>query len=121
VKVIYIAGPYRDEYEYRRFENLLVARSAALTLWNLGVVPVVPHLLTFTLAGIVPEGAFLEGLKSLLAHCDAVYFLPGWDRSEGCRKEYDFATERGIPKFFYLVDLSEWLKKEERRQSHADS
>jgi hypothetical protein len=41
----------------------------------------------------------------LLASCQAVLALPGWDKSAGTRRELLFAGERGIPVFYDVPRL----------------
>jgi hypothetical protein len=65
-------------------------------------------------------GANLEGVQSylwwgdayinLLRRCDAVYMVPGYGHSNGAMKELTEALAIGLPVFFELDDLKDWLE-----------
>ena len=99
---IYIAGPISgtNDYSERFYE-------AAAGILNKGHEPVNPT----DLAMVIP----LEGpnaitysqtmtiCKALLGACDAVYMMPGWQRSNGARIEHAEAINRGL-KFYASID-----------------
>lgn len=67
----------------------------------------------------VPGNDFIEGLvdgsfeykdyfdnsQHWLVASDAVYVCPGWETSEGTKREIETATGRGIPVFYSITDM----------------
>ena len=50
------------------------------------------------------EDALRRDFETILAHCNFVVVLPGWEKSEGAQKEVAFARSVGIPVFEYNPD-----------------
>lgn len=101
--IVYIAGPYRNEDPRTVDQNIQKARDAAAKLWALGYTVVCPHLNTATFERDYPEindSRYLDGYIEILARCDAIYMLPGWEQSAGSLKELDFALGNGIPAYY---------------------
>ena len=48
------------------------------------------------------EDALRRDFETILAHCDFVVVLPGWEQSEGAQKEVAFARSVGLPVFEFL-------------------
>lgn len=103
MKLVYIAGPYRSTTENKVYENIQRARAVALEVWTLGYVALCPHLNTAFFGGECPDDVWLKGDLEILARCDALCLVPGWEASSGSRAEIEFAQEKGIP-VFYNVD-----------------
>jgi intein/homing endonuclease len=97
--LVYIAGKYRGDVD----ANIAAARKVAIELWEMGHVAICPHLNTahFEQDCHVTDGVYLSGDLDILARCDAVVMVPGWQESVGARDEYDFAEYRGIPIYQY--------------------
>lgn len=95
--LIYLAGPYRAESESAVFGNICRAREAAMGMWRVGFVPVCPHLNSALMGGVVADGIFLTGDLEILARCDAVALLLGWNESAGALARRDFAVAERIP------------------------
>lgn len=95
MKRIYISGPITGidpEVCRNRFgaaEKRLIAR---------GYTPVNP------LKNGLPETAsydeHMQRDLEMLATCDAVYMLEGWEKSKGCRIEFNVAATNRIPIIF---------------------
>lgn len=98
-RLVYVAGAYRSPTENGVLMNILTARDAAVKLWQAGFAVVCPHMNTALMGGTVPDSAFLAGDLTILRRCDAVYMLPGWEKSTGARGEHDDAVKHGIPVF----------------------
>jgi hypothetical protein len=50
--------------------------------------------------GLPPESHWREHMRvdiRALVDCDAIYFLPEWELSKGCKLEFDVATTCNIP------------------------
>ena len=97
MRLIYIAGPYRSETIAGVVANIASARAEAFKVLAGGDYPVVPHLNTGLMDGIVPDEHFLAGARLLMLQCAEVRALPGWERSIGTCAEIKEALERGMP------------------------
>lgn len=88
---IYISGPITGidpEVCRNRFEaaeKRLIAR---------GYTPVNP--LKNGLPDDAPYDDHMRRDLEMLAECDAIYMLDGWEKSKGCRIEFNVATVRRI-------------------------
>jgi hypothetical protein len=95
---IYIAGRYRAPTEYEVHENIEAARTAGVALLRAGWWPIIPHLASAYLGGVVDDEIVLRSYLMLIRRAaDALYMLEGWHRSEGAKREYDLATKLDIP------------------------
>lgn len=83
---IYISGPITGtniETTRARFE------AAEVMLRRQGFTPVNPMK-----NGLPVDAPYEEHMKrdlELLAECDAIYLMNGWERSKGCRMEFNAA------------------------------
>lgn len=117
MKVVYIAGPFRSASQYIKGEqdafgvqrNIMAAMAVALEVWRLGAAALCPHGNTFCFQGAANDKIWLEGDIELMKRCDAVLMTPDWARSSGATAERDEAVHAGIPVFYDLVQLKEWL------------
>jgi nucleoside 2-deoxyribosyltransferase len=107
-KVIYIAGPYRAANEWGVNCNIRAAEAAALAVWRLGEVALCPHKNTAFFGGAADDSLWLAGDLVLLARCDAVLLVEGWETSSGTIDEVIFAINRRIPVFTNLNSLAVW-------------
>ena len=99
-KIIYVAGPFRAKTAYGIHLNVLKAEAKALELWRDGWVVICPHLNTANFQGELPDEVWLEGTMEMLKRCDAVYFLSGWEASEGSKQELKEAERLGMEVIF---------------------
>jgi hypothetical protein len=116
MKVIYIAGKYRDERgEFYVRCNIREAERAALFVWQFGGVALCPHKNTAGLGGAhgIPDKTWLDGDLELLHRCDAIWLLPGWEESKGARVEKDFARALLIPILVDQADVLKFLKEKD--------
>lgn len=114
MKVIYIAGAYRDRRgEWFVRQNIRRAEAAAEFVWQHGAVALCPHKNTAGFGGLpgCPDDTWLQGDLELLKRCDAVWMLTGWKDSAGASVERDFAVDNGIPVLYTTAEVSGWLKK----------
>jgi len=114
MKVIYIAGRYRDKRgEYYVRCNIREAERAALFVWMSGGAALCPHKNTAGLGGAygIADNVWLEGDMELLKRCDAVWMLPGWESSEGAEREFSFAFNNNIPRLYDQHDVLLFLDK----------
>ena len=96
---VYIAGPMRG---IEKFNYPLFDKTAAM-LRSLGLFVVNPTEVSALMGSseeIDADKAMLERLfeadLALLKTCDAIALLPGWERSEGAKRELAAAIEAGL-------------------------
>lgn len=94
MKRVYVAHPYLGDPENKaRVEGIIIG----LMQVHKDVLFISPiHALGFLYKVLTYE----EGMAfcfELLSMCDELWLCPGWESSRGCRMEYEFAKQRGIP------------------------
>ena len=108
--LVYLAGPIRPKGDQTLESNINNAKSIALELWKKDYTVISPHAnsdLPISLADKEVEALrWLNGDLDIIARCDAVVVLPGWEESAGTKGEIEFAKERNIP-ITYYPDLPE--------------
>jgi len=117
IKIVYVAGPYRaksgahDASVYNEIEeNIRRAEAAAIRLWAAGFGVLCPHLNTnhFEVkCPDIPTEAYLVTDLRLLAICDIIYMLPGWQDSKGSIGERDLMERLQRPIYVNLERLIE--------------
>lgn len=109
--VVYISGPYSAVSEERRKENILRARIVGQILLVHGIAPIVPHTMTDGWERIITDKEkFMQMDFEIIRRVDALLFLPGWENSNGCKRELAFAKSIGKPCFFTIGELLAWAK-----------
>lgn len=96
MRVIYIAGPYRNSTEWGLEENIQKAERAAVRLWRLGYAVICPHKNTAHFGGVCDDSVWLEGDLEIIRRCDAIYMLNNWQQSKGASNELELARELGL-------------------------
>ena len=121
MKAIYVSGKYSAPAAYARHRHIHLAWEEALRLWAIpGVYAVCPHANTMHMDGITGEGPaadyekFILADLDLLARCDAIWMMRGWQDSKGAVRERAHAYQLG-KKIFYADwhdarDVKEWLQ-----------
>jgi nucleoside 2-deoxyribosyltransferase len=104
-QVIYVAGPYTAETDFKRLENIKKADEVTARLWHMGYYAVCPHKITAFYGGLCDEQIFIEGGLEILRRCDAVVLVEGWERSGGTLGEIEVAMELHIPVFGNVYNL----------------
>lgn len=113
--LVYIASPYSQgdcvintRCSIDVFMHLLVGGEC---------VPISPLALSFLphLVQPIPYEAWMTYMLSLVENCDALLRVNAeWgdyfqENSPGANREIALASERGIPVFYSIEDLEEWL------------
>ncbi|UBF29916.1 DUF4406 domain-containing protein (plasmid) [Kovacikia minuta CCNUW1] len=126
--IAYIGGPYRATESVQTSINIDKSREAALELWEKGYAPLCPHLNSahFEWYLNLEDKEYLEAYLSMLARCDLLVLIPGWEKSEGTLAEKELAESINIPVFelgnvpsvveFEKLALSGWDLKEITRR-----
>lgn len=110
MKVVYVAGPYRDPSAWEREQNVRRAEALALEVWRTGkAVAICPHTLARFYEGAAPDSVWLEGDMELLRRSDAILMTDDWRRSSGAYAEHKWALQRPMPVLYSLTDLRRWL------------
>ncbi len=101
----YLAGPLRGDEE----ANLEAARHWARECARRGLYFFCPHLNSQGLNDAAPDDWWLAMDIAILADCDVLLLLPGWETSEGAHGEKAFAEDMDIDvyeiaEYFKLID-----------------
>jgi hypothetical protein len=113
MKICYIAGPYTPhgdpEEAYLEVErNIARAREAAARLAQNGVGFFCPHLNSAHMEVMAPNTNhdFWMAIDfRILAVCDGLLLLPGWQSSQGSKQELEEAKRLGLPVFGSVSDV----------------
>lgn len=106
--IIYVAGRYRARTYFGVLLNIYRAWRAAREIWKRGFVALCPHTNTFWMSEwplALPANVFLDGDIELLAGCDGILMLPGWEKSKGAVKEHWYAIEHHKVIYYDLSEL----------------
>lgn len=93
--VIYIAGPYSAPTDAEIDLNVNHARRVRDELVAKGWAVICPHANTAYMDNAHPDVYYTMDL-AMLARCDAIMMLDGWEKSKGARMEFAFALTRTI-------------------------
>lgn len=104
--VAYVAGPYRSKGEWDLECKIASAEYVALNLWRMGYAVICPHKNTAHFGGAygLPDQVWLDGDLSILARCDLIVAIPGWENSSGTIAELNFAADHDIPALFWEIE-----------------
>lgn len=99
---IYIAGPISGTTDYEeRFEE---AERAIQRKGHEAVNPVhIRSVIETVGTNAIRYDKLMNICKALVGACDAIYMMPGWQRSNGARIEHTEAINRGL-KFYASID-----------------
>lgn len=111
MKLVYVAGKFRDETPWDMEQNIRRAEEHALEIAKLGAVPVVVHSMFRYFDQSLPDRFWLDGTMDILRRCDALFLLPGWEDSQGSVAERMEAQRQNIPIFEHEETLLEWLEE----------
>jgi len=112
-KLIYIAGPYTSSDSKQKRANIDAAINAAVWCARSGIYYFCPHMNSAyfdDLAPDVPAAFFYNMDIVILAKCDVMLLLPGWEQSEGATNEYHYFARANKP-IFYWPNEQELLLK----------
>jgi len=112
LRLVYIAGKYRDANAWLVEQNVRVAEELAMAVAELGAMPVCPHSMCRHFDGTLSADFWLLGTRALMLRCDAVLFADNWPGSPGSIDEREQATAAGLPCFDSIDDLARWLERE---------
>lgn len=110
IRVVYIAGPFRDVTPWAVEQHVRVAEALSFLVASVGAMPLCPHTNTRFSHGTLTEQFWLDGTLELMSRCDAVILTPDWQTSEGARAEVVKARQLNIPVFETIDALRTWLR-----------
>ena len=98
MKILYVAGKYRDRNKFLQLRNICRARRASNKLWKLGIPNICPHM----------NSAFIDFADDLLLpfyiemakKCDGIYVMKNFETSKGTLAEIK-AMKKAKKKVFY--------------------
>jgi hypothetical protein len=103
IPLIYIAGPFSASTRGGVENNIRHAESIGLKVATVGGMPIVPHSNTshpdYELAQSYEF--WVAGTAKLMARCDGVLMIPGWEQSRGAKGEHELALKLGLPVLEY--------------------
>jgi nucleoside 2-deoxyribosyltransferase len=108
-KRIYIAGKYSDDNIIGVLTNIRRGQEMAALLMRYGYsvfCPFLDYQFALTKHGEhLSKSDYQENSMAWVEVSDAMLVLPGWETSNGTRREIDRAVSLGIPVFHSLEDL----------------
>jgi hypothetical protein len=113
---VYVAGPIQGQKGLLdSLANLEHGQKATAQLFQLGFSPFpvfCDHLFIQKVRPVPPiQDVYNYSLEWLKAS-DAMYVLPGWEHSTGCKAEMKEAERSGVPIFHDVTDLCAWADKQ---------
>ena len=118
ISLIYIAGPFRAKSAYidghqdmfAVQENIMRAMKLGLEVARIpGLFPVIPHANTMFFTAAAPDAVWLDGDMEMLRRCDAILMTEDWERSSGARAEHEEAKALGLPIFYTVDAVQQWV------------
>lgn len=108
IRRVYIAAPYSKGIPD---ETMVRVIDAAELLTKMGVIPFIPHTMTFLWAVRYQHDVqfWYQFDLEWLDVCDALVRLPG--ESRGADQEVAYAKGRGMPVFYSVLELGEFLQR----------
>jgi len=101
--LIYVAGPYSDASgELDIDKNIAKAMGIAKELWMAGHTVICPHGNSAHLDNDqMTNEDWVKRDLNIVAVCDAMVMVPGWEKSKGSVREQQFADDNKIPVYEY--------------------
>lgn len=121
--LIYVSGAYSAPTIEQRDENVANARAVAVRLWEMGHAVICPHLNTFDMESDcnATYEQYLVGDKNMIARCDAMVMVNGWENSKGATIEQSYAVRLGIPVYDANVGLPYLHPTEQRAPNQVQA
>lgn len=107
---VYVAGPYSSDNVIGVLDNIREGMRWSTQILLSGFAPFCPwHDFHFQLMLKPDERLTVDDYygysMAWLEASDAMFLIPGWEKSHGTQQEYARADELGIPCFWELEDL----------------
>lgn len=108
MKTVFIASPFRGATLWVIEQNVRQAENIGLQVAFSGMVPLIPQTMYRFFQDSLSDEFWLKATTELLSRCDAILLCEGWEYSDGCKGERQFAEEHKIPAFLNIEDLRRW-------------
>jgi hypothetical protein len=110
-KLVYVAGALRSNIpEYIKNMHRMIKEADKVRRSGFAVIIPCEDLLRGLVCGDYDFEDYFENSYEMLTRCDAVYVIPGWEKSEGTKKEIKKAQSLNIPVYFELNNLITYEK-----------
>ena len=125
-QLVYVAGPFTAGTPWDTHINVLLAEqiSAELNSRCYNAMAVCPHTNSAHMVGIQDGQYWLDCTKELMRRCDAVLIVPCSSEklatSKGTQGEIAEATRLGIPIYYTIDSICEWLNSLEDGNDGCD-
>ena len=96
MKLVYIAGKYRDDSLRGIQQNIEKASNVAYKYWEKGYAVICPHKNTQFFDGRLPDETWLLGDLEILKGCDIIVMMDNYKTSVGALGELERAKELGL-------------------------
>ena len=106
---MYVAGPFRAGTAWDIELNVRKAETVSLELFKMGYAPICPHANSRYFHGSLPDSEIMDAYLTILSKCDVMYILPGFETSEGTRRELKEAIDLHIPTVASPFGAAEWM------------
>ena len=106
---VYIAGKLNDPAE-QYIRNLHQMICFGILVQEAGFSVFIPGIdvLTGLMSGKMEYDDYFSNSAAWLEVSEAIFLVPGWERSSGSQKEVERANLLGIPIFEQIADLVAW-------------
>ena len=107
--VIYVAGRYSDggtldEEELLKNRNNLRYYSLRFMKKGWAVICPIENDEWAYQDGIIGYDETIQSDLAMISKCDAIFFVPGWEKGKGTLIEHNFAEKNNIPIFYEVID-----------------
>jgi len=112
MKTVYISGAYTADNVFERDLNVKRANEEAIKWAEDGWAPYCPHTQSrnWENDSKLSYDDFLAIDKEWIKRVDAIAMLPGWQASNGARKEHQWAIDFGVPRYYCYLEQWEGLE-----------
>ena len=107
MRVLFIVGPFRASTPWGVEQNIRRAEAVAFNVWMSGNAAICPHTNTRYFDKSADDDLWLEGAKAILARCDGVVTVEGWEASEGSLAEVALARTLGMPVYRGVLEIEQ--------------
>lgn len=116
MKKVYVAGAYSSDNVLGVLDNIRKGIRASTEIFLAGYAPFCPHLdhlfnLQLRENETLTVQNFYDYSIEWLKVSDIMVVLPGWENSDGTKKEIEIAESLNIPVYSYEEFKNQWLNQ----------